>query len=138
MKKKIKIIDILCYISIGEYDRLPKRIRIYGRNDSIYEFKPINDTSLYYYFNINTHERLGSDWKLDGDILNYEVEILDSEDEFEDIEEIRGVVEKDESLTFDEIREGIINNFNLVIEKTNLLIKNQKKITERLNNLDNN
>jgi len=30
MKKKIKIIDILCYISIGDYDKLPEEFEYAG------------------------------------------------------------------------------------------------------------
>ena len=73
----MKIIDLLNKISKGE--EVPKKIRIYGRNDSIYEWQSITNTNLYHYFNIDTHARMGSDWKLDGRILNNEVEIIEEE-----------------------------------------------------------
>lgn len=60
-------------------------------------------------------------------------EILD-EEEFEDIVEIdtTGFC-VDKSLTYDEVREHTANNVKLLADTIDKLIKNQKKIIERLN-----
>lgn len=56
-----------------------------------------------------------------------------NEEEFEDIKEIDttgfGV---DKSLTYDEVREHTANNIKLLADTIDKLIKNQKKIIERL------
>ena len=121
MGKKIKIIDILCYISVGEYDKLPEEFEYAGYcwflclSCLTYETKDENNEE------INLYDYLARN----GD-LNDEVEILDSEDEFEDIEELN--LDKDELL-----QKVIITAQDYVIEgKINELIKNQKKIISRL------
>lgn len=68
------------------------------------------------------------------EILNYEDELDIWEEKFEDIKEIRGKVVRDKTLSHDETQDGIVKNFNLIIEKVNLLIRNQNKIIERLEN----
>lgn len=116
MGKKIKIIDILCYISIGDYDKLPEKFEYAGYcwhwciACKIYETKDEdkNEINLYKYF------------ATEGD-LNDEVEILDEENEFEDIEEM--------NLDIDCTTEW---NFGEVYDTINQLIKNQKKIIMRL------
>lgn len=110
MKKKIKIIDILCYTSTGDFDKLPKKIKY---EDIIYTF---NKDIGYYYDEDGA--RIGENQILDM-CLNDEVEILDEEDEFEDIEECFAA-------------EGLSFNKNALEYKINQLIKNQKKIIERL------
>lgn len=127
MKKKIKIIDILCYISIGDYDKLPEEFKYSGYywfwclSCLTYETRDENNEE------INLYDYLARN----GD-LNDEVEILDEEDEFKDIETLN--LEQDELVNNKDIRpidylfEGTINQ----------LIKNQKNIIKRLNNLDNN
>ena len=81
MKKKIKIIDLLCYMSIGDYDRLPERFCFKGVT-----FK-LNENKNY----VSTTSGLLLTKYLDNDLLeidlNSEIETLNEEDEFEDIEE---------------------------------------------------
>lgn len=77
----MKVIDILNKIANGE--DVPKKIRIHKRNDSIYEWRAIPFTNLYHYFNVNTGERLGANWRLDGRILIEEVEIIEEDKEIE-------------------------------------------------------
>lgn len=114
MKKKIKIIDILCYISIGDYDKLPKRIRY--RYGYLYKDFTFDGESLNY---ISEKDFLfGEDITA---MLNHEVEILNEEDEFEDIEEVDLGILNDQSSKNREFKNRI-----------NQLIKNQKKIIERL------
>ena len=126
MKKKIKIIDLLCYISIGDYSELPERFCFKGVT-----FK-LNENKNY----VSTTSGLLLTKYLDNDYLemdlNSEIEILDEEDEFEDIEEI----------PFDNgMKTYDISTYHQIERMTyaiNDLINNQKKIIERLNNLDNN
>lgn len=61
--------------------------------------------------------------------LNDEIEILEDEEEFEDIEELYNCLAK----TDNEIEKILIQNINDLSEKINQLIRNQKKIIERLN-----
>jgi len=117
MKKKIKIIDILCYISTGNYEKLPKKIRY--RYGYLYKDFTFDGESLNY---ISDKDILfGEDITA---MLNDEVEILDIEDEFEDIEEIP--IPEIES-------KANVRIVNVEI-KLDQLIRNQKKIIERLNN----
>ena len=121
MEKKIKIIDLLCYISIGDYAKLPEEFKYAGYywfwclSCLTYETRDENneETNLYDYLARN------------GD-LNDEVEILDEEDEFEDIEELSF---KDLAIS---INETYNDNVDVLMNKINELIKNQKKIIERL------
>lgn len=118
MGKKIKIIDLLCYMSIGDYDKLPKKVRYEEINWKL-EINPYcgvdySDETQYMFADyIDKHFCIQ-------EILNDEVEILDEEDEFEDIKE----------LTCDE--------YDYEKKTINQLIYNQKKIIERLKKQDNN
>ena len=124
MEKTIKMIDLLYKIANGE--EAPKKIRYFGE-----EFKLAKDNE---YYSVCSSRPLisyfGEDY-LRAE-LNDEVEILD-EEEFEDIKEIDttgfGV---DKSLTYDEVREHTANNIKLLADTIDKLIKNQKKIIERL------
>ena len=113
--KKIKIIDILCYISLGEYNKIPKKIKwtdgTWKYDDRMQDYTNGYLTLFEQLKNIITEE-----------FLNNEVEILDEEDEFEDIEEINNAY-------YHESQDRINQTFKLAI---NDLIKNQKKIIERL------
>lgn len=113
MKKKIKIIDLLCYMSIGGYDKLPERFCFKGVT-----FK-LNENKNY----VSTTSGLLLTKYLDNDLLeidlNSEIETLDEEDEFENIEEIE----------IKEIEESSHLEFK---ERINSLIKNQKKIISKL------
>lgn len=116
--KTIKIIDLLNKIANGE--ELPKKIKykcdiyVIGEDVCNKDAKYINEKK-----DDDGYTRyLFQDWILDV-ILNDEVEILDEEDEFEDIEEYFAGVELE-------------YNKNEYQYKINQLIKNQKKIIERL------
>lgn len=121
--KTIKIIDLLCYISISDYDKIPKKVKW---RDDVWEY----DDRMQDY--TNGHLMLFEQLKIikTKEFLNDEVEILDEEDEFEDIEEIYFSVYEQERL-----EETVLDKIE---ERVNQLIKNQKKIIERLNNQDNN
>lgn len=67
--------------------------------------------------------------------LNDEIEIIEEDKEFEDIREIREEVERDKTLSHDENQDNIVKNFNMLIKWVNLLVRNQKRIIEEINNL---
>jgi hypothetical protein len=72
MRKKIKIIDLLCLISNGE--ELPKKIKYIN---TIYEFN--NNTKQYYIEDMNSHYTNSLYYQLfDNSRLNDEVEIIDN------------------------------------------------------------
>lgn len=104
--KTIKIIDIF----YGKYDKLPKKVKAL---DEIWIYDEIagchkNKDCVRLYKRLDEFYTL-SDW------LNFEVEILDEEDEFEDIEELDNLYP--------------FYNYFIVMNK---LIKNQKKIIDKL------
>lgn len=108
--KTIKIIDLLNKIANGE--EAPRLIRINGCN---FRFSSYVSIDCYY-----TEERSNKFWLSFMNIdLTDEVEILDEENEFEDIETITSVENKAEELV-------------RLADTINQLIKNQKKILERL------
>ena len=136
MGKKIKIIDLLCYMSIGKYDKLPQRIKDKWHTYTKIERKQELEGSKLV-IEINYQDELGNylfgDAYVLSDILNDEVEILNEEDEFEDIEEI---IYPDLNKDYEfELHHKHIEE---IYDTINQLIKNQKKIIERLNNQDNN
>jgi len=120
LKKKIKIIDILCYISTGDYDKLPEKFEYAGYywfwclSCLTYETRNENneETNLYDYLARNGN-------------LNDFVEILDEEDEFEEFKSFICNV-------------GAVNSTNVedcihtLFKQQTQLINNQKKIIERL------
>jgi len=149
MTKKIKIIDIF----YGKYDKLPKKVKAL---DEIWIYDEIagchkNKDCVRLYKRLDEFYTL-SDW------LNFEVEILDEEekedsftgikffqdgecvmsvaneplipveDEFEDIEEI----EHEYIYGLNENEEKIDDRVSRFEDKINALIKNQKKIIEKL------
>lgn len=110
--KTIKIIELLNKIANGE--EKPKRIK-WGEHYFewfVYEYKATKELGEPLF------SQLGGFGK---HFLTDEVEILDEEDEFEDIEEM--------NLDVDCTCEW---NFGEVYDTINQLIKNQKKIIERL------
>lgn len=132
--KTIKIIDILCYISVEEYDKLPKRIK-----DKWHTYTKIERNQELEWgrlvIEINYQDELGNclfgDAYVLSDILNNEMEILDEEDEFEDIYEW-GKPALEELNTEDIKLRDLQSYIYLLTKDLNTLIKNQKKIIERL------
>lgn len=128
--KTIKIIDLLtdlfCYRETNP-EWLPKRVRFNGETfifkDNVY-CNEDNGENIMLYINHT----------LD---LRVQAEILDEEDEFEDIEEIT------ENIFFDMVEKNddgsvtvpyLTKVDTMIVDKINQLIKNQKKIIERLKN----
>lgn len=112
MTNKIKIIDILCYISTGDYDKLPNEFKYRDK------YFLLNKDNGYDYWS----DEIGGWFSVEFlglDNLNDEVEILDEEDKFEDIEEF----------VFGEVEDAAHYEMK---DKINQLIKNQKKIISRL------
>jgi hypothetical protein len=119
----MKVIDLLNKIANGE--ELPKKIKF---NEAIYNFNELYDDYEGLY---------GGDWLLKNHndnlkcFLNDEVEILDEEDEFIDIEELRvklmGFADDSE-----EEKEFLNEDLRRITDKINDLIKNQKKIIQAL------
>ena len=117
----MKVIDLLIEIEKGNIKKLPKRIRYEGE---IYTHKYAEVT--YY----KEKECVSDTLMIDTCYLNKKIEILDEEDEFIDIEHY-DLVDND-TLTWG--AELIANNFYHINEKLDNLVKNQKKIIERLSN----
>ena len=119
MKKKIKIMDILCMINCRQ--EVPYKIK-YNNDEYTYDYE-IQD---YYDKNYNyLFEELFVGYDTSR-VLETEVEILDEEDEFKNIEELN--LEQDELVNNKDIRP-----IDYLLEgKINQLIKNQKKIISRL------
>lgn len=125
--KTLKIIDIFCYISTRSFDKLPEEIKYKGR---IFRLNSDRDY-------ISTTSGLSLAKYLDGGALetelNSEAEILEKNDEFEDIEEFveRLCLDRDEITSIERAtRKQVNENRDMIMQ----LIKNQKKIIERLNN----
>ena len=128
--KTIKIIDILCYISIGDFEKLPKKIKF---KNNIYEYRGDdyscifqNSKELWLFSDGYTNKTM---WL--GEFLNHEVEILDSSDEFEDIVVLveRLCLDHDEITPIERATRNQVNeNRNMITQ----LIKNQKKIIETI------
>ena len=113
MKKKIKIIDLLCLISVGE--EVPERIK---HCDNVYRKCDIGDD----YFNDASYDWLFKD-VFDTSMLNDEVEILDEEDK--DIP----LIPDDELYSVFDSKEGINKNkridynFKVLKEKINQVVE---------------
>ena len=119
MKKTIRVIDLLNKIANAE--EVPKKIKY---NDD--EYIHIDN---YCYFCEETNEILSQNTYAEFSRLNDEVEILD-EEEFEDIEEI---TIRDKTIGFPNGEWTARNMDKAFSIKINQLIKNQKKIIEKLN-----
>ena len=118
MKKKIKIIDILCKINCNE--EVPYKIKyVIDEYTYDYEIQDYYDKNYNYLFE---ELFLGYDTSR---VLETEVEILDEEDEFEEFDHYIGNVGRvDES--------NIEEYIHILFFQQSKLIKNQKKIIERL------
>ena len=134
MKKTIRIIDLLNKIANGE--EAPKKINYDGLIYifDIAENNYISEKADYYDGNYITHKYLTESFEFD--ILNNEVEILD-EEEFEDIEEKSVYMDFScdywKQAQMDELA-NTLTRYELAIKK---IIKNQKKIIEKLNKNNN-
>lgn len=121
--KTIKIIDLLNKIANGE--EVPKMV-------TANKFEDFEDMIFIYDKDIQDYKSKDCDYLFEMifnrgfPILNKEVEILDEEDEFEDIENI-------EEISINKVNDNsIYDNECLYVKTINQLIKNQKKIIERL------
>jgi hypothetical protein len=128
MKKKIKIIDIFCKINCGE--EVPHKIiyenHIYTYNSDVQDYD-LNDNCEYLFEHLFTYKDTSI-------ILELELEILDEEDEFEDIEEMVKLNNVSNSSDLIALSQMQWENNCHIERKINQLIKNQKKIIERLKN----
>ena len=129
MKKTIKIIDLLVKVANGE--EVPENIEYdnkvmkYDHNKQDYKdyYSNGNGTWLFQY--------LFDKCRNTSHFINDYVEILD-EEEFEDI------IELDNNFTLECISDELPNSEwekSVISKKINQLIKNQKKIIERLNDV---
>lgn len=124
MKKTIKIIDLLNLIANGE--EVPKKIKY---RNKIY----IKRSDCYWY--ILENGTFDDELFVRIDCLTNEVEIINDEEKFEDIEEIKmigcnvkiKILNKESNFGTDT---PIVTEH--CISKINQLIKNQKKIIEKL------
>lgn len=129
MKKTITIYELLGLIKDG---KAPKKIKYRG---FIYEFKNIQEGVGYVYQEESHNDWLANKIDIDDQIaLNENIEILDNKEEFEDIEEINYRTYY-ESCSDREIIKIHSQEMVKIKDKINQLIKNQKKIIERLNDV---
>ena len=119
----MKIIDLLNKIANGE--EVPNRIKLDN-----YEFQ-YNKTYEQYHnkYETNLLEHI-SDYNYSG--LNDEVEILDEEDEFIDIEEFKSFITNVGAVNESNIEEYI----HILFKQQTALINNQKKIINKLKEED--
>lgn len=134
MKKTIKIIDLLNKIANGE--EVPKKIRI---DHWSYKFEWVEHLDNYY--DINADIDLMSVLSMSKEELNYGVEIISDEEEvedkeYEDIEEFKEykLINTKDILELEMLINKINADYNY---KINALIRNQKKIIEKLNKNNN-
>ena len=122
----MKVIDLLNKIANGE--EVPKKIK----KNWEYEYKYDGFRNEYHYMN-HENKRFDEEWLIFS-IINDEIEILD-EEEFEDIEELK--LDGDfggDFLINDEGNKCYISSHDkTIVRRINKVIKNQKKIIERLN-----
>lgn len=123
--KTIKIIDLLTKRANGEGG-----LRKFKYHNIIWELN-ILDYSYYNESGIEFEEWLDDDLM---NCLNDEIEIPDEEDGFEDINELENYKIDDDTI------KGLIKSINTLNDdftnSINQLIKNQKKIIERLKELE--
>jgi len=116
--KTIKIIDLIVSYANGE--KQPRKIKF--------------DNKEYTYNGNSVLQQLLDEYNIY--VLNDEVEILDEEDEFEDIEELKKSDYQYSQCPSWKEKEEVIkimnNNFELHQKAIRDIIENQKKIIERL------
>lgn len=130
----MKVIDLLIKTANGE--KVPKKIKYDGIEFEYCEYYKDHVS----YTEISSIEIFLIDKILKKNIkpdilLNDEIEIIEEDKKFEDIREIIGVVERDKTLSYDESHDGIVKNFNMLIKRVNILVRNQKKIIDEVNKL---
>ena len=125
MKKKIKIMDILCMINCRQ--EVPYKIK-YNNDEYTYDYE-IQD---YYDKNYNyLFEELFVGYDTSR-VLETEVEILDEEDEFTDIVEWGEPALEEVKTKTDYTIKDLQRYIYILMQTQNDLTKNQKKIIERL------
>ena len=86
--------------------------------------------------NMAIYNLLGEGFKYENGKITPLSEMQKSSVDYEDIEIITGKAEIDNSLTHDEIRRNICRNTNLLARRINQLIRNQKKIIDKLKEME--
>lgn len=131
MKKKIKIIDILCKINCNK--EVPYKIRYkdieYTYDNDVQDYFDNDDEYLFGYLFRNEETSA---------VLKTEVEILDEEDEFEDIKRfgIHYSLDYIDYRNIEVLKEYLNKDLQTIFDTLDLLIKNQKKIIERIKEND--
>ena len=122
----ITMYELLGLIKDG---KAPKKIK----KNWEYEYKYDGFRNEYHYMN-HENKRFDEEWLIFS-IINDEIEILDEEDEFIDIEELK--LDGDFGGYFlinDEGNKCHISSYDkTIVRRINKVIKNQKKIIERIN-----
>ena len=123
MEKKIKIIDLLNKIANGE--EVPERFNYNGKY-----FAWDDEVGAYFY----GKQSFVQNYLNSTSMLKREVEILDEEDEFEDIESF-GVHYSWDYIDYkniEELKKYVNKDFQNIFDTLDKLNKNQKKIIMRL------
>ena len=126
----MRIIDLLNKIANGE--EVPFKVRYnittYLFDETTQDYNDLEDDKAETLF-IRLFNTINTNW-----ILNDEVEILDEEDEFEDIEPLvlKTFERTGEAITTFRIKDYTFNNFEQIENTLAKVILNQKKIIERL------
>lgn len=135
--KTIKIIDLLNKIANGE--EVPKLIK-FKEQSLEYDEECFDYCSDDKFIFADTYYLFKAVFKDGKNHLNDEVEILDEEDEFEDIESF-GVHYSWDYIDYkniEELKKYVNKDFQNIFDTLDKLIKNQKKIIEKLKKQDNN
>ena len=130
-RKIVKLIDILCLMSLNE--KIPEEIKY---DNKIYHYCDITKDYYYTCYGINIY-LFKTLFSKPTTFLNDEVEVLETMNEFDEIEELEiGYLENNPSNKY------IINEYGtkcyltkhsrIMADKINDLIKNQKKIIKKL------
>lgn len=125
MKKKkiVKLIDILCLMSLNE--KIPEKIKY---DNQVYNYCDVTKDYYYTIYGINIY-LFKTLFSRPTTFLNDEVEILETMDEFDEIEEI---TIRDKTIGFPNGEWTARNMDKAFAIKINQLIKSQKKIMKKL------
>ena len=126
----MKVIDLLNKIANGE--EVPKEFISNGHSYTISKY-PVCGKEIINYKDEDNDYLFGCEYEL-GLILNKEVEILDEEDEFIDIEEfcISYSLDYIDYRNIDVLKNYLNKDFQTIFDTLDKLIKNQKKIINKL------